>query len=515
MGMPALRHMTIPIISGLMVVFCAIPPAFSVTGCQECHGTRTPSDIRPLDAPDRDIRTGGFQGNHRSHTGSTVNVSQCDKCHQGSADYGPGHRDGQIKLSSNLNGSPLLALYKNATSSFPQSPTPSLGSCTNTNCHFEKPSPVWGGPALVYPADCNATCHSSPPSGGAGGAAGSHATHGLFFPELANCRKCHPDHTADPKFAHATSAAHRGVAVKPDDPVFGTLGNYTANRIDFLPSQTNSFSRCSNFYCHGTVQGVSDPTQPGQSIVAPTWGGRLSDSICGGRNCHGVGWAHPDDAANPKNQGRWQNLVSGSHTKHLKYRFNEIGNCLACHYNFSGNGGGCGSCHLVHSGLGYAHHIQHEIHVEFDSYITVAGTYSGDELPGTPYGSCSALYCHSDGTYVATNIMPPYPAVTWGGNATNCTSCHGYPPSYASSTPKANSHQAHSQYGCHLCHYATTTDGMTITTSRYHVNKSYNVSPYTAGGISFTYTYSASGGSCSSISCHIGGNAVWGTQLPP
>lgn len=514
MDMPVVYRMMVPLASAALVLLTALPEALSEMGCQDCHGTRTPADVRPLDAPFRDVRTGGFPGNHRKHAGFATTVSQCEKCHQGSGGYGPGHRDGRIKLSANLNASPLQALYKNSTSSFPQTPTPLLGSCTNTNCHFEKPSPVWGGPELLYPADCNGTCHASPPAGGAGGAAGSHPTHNLFFPGLDNCRKCHPDHTTEPTFAHATSAAHRAVAVKPSDPLFGSMGNYTSTRIDFLPSRTNLFSTCSNFYCHGTVQGIPDPTGAAQTIVAPTWGKSLSDSICGGRNCHGVGWAHPDDASKPKNQGRWQNLVSGSHAKHLKYRFNEVGNCIACHYNFSGNGGGCGACHYAHY-LGYAHHIQREIHVEFDSYITVAGSYTGDAVPGTPYGSCTGIYCHSDGTYVATGVMNPYSAPTWGGRETNCRSCHGYPPSYADGSPKSNSHMAHGGFGCHICHYATTADGITITTSRYHLNKAYNVTPYSAGGISFSYSYAAFGGSCTAISCHNGGNAVWGVPLPP
>lgn len=515
MGMPVLRLTLITFFTCLGTLVPSTPAAIAQMGCQECHGTRDPVDVRPLDAPFRNVQTGGFQGNHRTHAGLSGAVSQCDKCHPGGSAYGPGHRNGNIKLSANINASPLQALYRNNTSPFPQTPTPSLGSCTNTNCHFEKPTPVWGAPGLIYPADCSGTCHGAPPTGAGSGAAGSHPVHNQFFPGIDNCRKCHPDHTGSQPFAHATSAAQRGTAVKPADPVFGTLGNYTSTRIDFLPSQANLFSICSNFYCHGTVQGVSDPTQPGQSIVPPTWGKRLSDSICGGRNCHGVGWAHPDDAAKPSNQGRWENLVSGSHAKHIRYRFNEVGNCLACHYNFSGNGGSCSSCHYAHGNLGYAHHIQHEIHVEFDSYIAVSGIYTGDSVPGTSYGSCSAVYCHSNGTYVATGVMNAYSAVAWGGRSTTCSSCHGFPPSYPNGTPKANSHPAHASYGCNTCHYATTTDGTTITTSRYHVNKGYTVTPNTGAGISFTYTYAPSGGSCSSISCHTGGNAVWGTTLPP
>ena len=94
----------------------------------------------------------------------------------------------------------------------------------------------------------------------------------------------------------------------------------------------------------------------------------------------------------------------------------------------------------------------------------------------------------------------------------HCSSCHGYPPGYPNGTPKANSHQAHSGNTCDKCHYATTTDGSTIATSRYHVNKAYNVNG--GNGATFTYVFATTGGTCSNISCHHGGNATWGTTLP-
>ncbi|MBA4373803.1 MAG: hypothetical protein C0402_13200, partial [Thermodesulfovibrio sp.] len=100
----------------------------------------------------------------------------------------------------------------------------------------------------------------------------------------------------------------------------------------------------------------------------------------------------------------------------------------------------------------------------------------------------------------------------------NCAGCHGNGtadgrPSYASGTPKANSHTAsstHNAQPCQVCHFTVTANGTTISTFSNHVNKVYNVAPW--GSVSFAYTYSATGGSCSSISCHGGTGGVWGSS---
>ncbi|MFZ5798593.1 MAG: hypothetical protein ACOY3O_09230, partial [Thermodesulfobacteriota bacterium] len=101
----------------------------------------------------------------------------------------------------------------------------------------------------------------------------------------------------------------------------------------------------------------------------------------------------------------------------------------------------------------------------------------------------------------------------WGSAALACNACHGYGPSYANGTPKANNHVEHIAAGitCDKCHYSTTNDGTTIASKALHVNRAYNVTPNTGAGVTFTYTYAATGGSCSSVSCHGGTwTAIWG-----
>jgi len=87
--------------------------------------------------------------------------------------------------------------------------------------------------------------------------------------------------------------------------------------------------------------------------------------------------------------------------------------------------------------------------------------------------------------------------------ALSCTSCHGYPPSYASAPNKMNSHPVHQSYGCATCHIEVTTGPYTITFATNHVNGTYNV-----WGVDYsTYKYTASGSSCT-VSCH--GDMFWG-----
>jgi hypothetical protein len=74
---------------------------------------------------------------------------------------------------------------------------------------------------------------------------------------------------------------------------------------------------------------------------------------------------------------------------------------------------------------------------------------------------------------------------------------------------------------CNFCHYATTTDGTTITNPPNHANRLYTVQPdptaiypgtYYTNPVNFTYTYDAGGGRCDTVSCHPGGSGmVWGS----
>ena len=124
--------------------------------------------------------------------------------------------------------------------------------------------------------------------------------------------------------------------------------------------------------------------------------------------------------------------------------------------------------------------------------------------------SC-VVYCHSDGTSVATGVLSNQPSPSWINGTTDCATCHSYPPSYAQDAPKSNSHETHIQAGftCQHCHYGTTTDNTSIAPTGNHGNGQYDVigSPtFSANGqdhaLDLVYEFDIGGGTCSTNSCH-------------
>ena len=201
-------------------------------------------------------------------------------------------------------------------------------------------------------------------------------------------------------------------------------------------------------------------------------------------------------------------------------------------YHVSTTGYGCTTCHMGSAGSG----VQH-----MDDYISLGfsllgGAYTGgayDGQNGVHYNStqtetlvsnsgtkrCSSIYCHSDGTSVSTGAVPGSTSPAWDSpGPLACTACHGFPPSYTDGQPKANSHRSTHHRECNLCHYGTTANGMAIADPAIHVNGSYSVEPDTSATfdgvpVSFSYSYSAGGGTCSTVSCHGGGMTLtWGAD---
>lgn len=597
-------------------------PVHAAIQCYDCHGSRNPVDNRPVDASFRNISTGGFQGNHRTHMDASSTKSSCAKCHPGSDAYSSEHRNGLIELSSTINNSSLAAVYRNGSTAFPQRSVPRLGSCSNVNCHFERETPVWGSSPLPVPAGCSG-CHGSPPDGGDAGPAGSHLRHDLYFPGTGGCGHCHSDHLAEESpFAHATSAGRRNLIIRLNSYT-SQGGAYSGALDDYLPkSRSNQFGNCSNIYCHSTGTGTS-AFSPN---VTPTWGTPLP-SDCSG--CHGGDYqgatkistgshtihtgrdyygqyiydcsiCHSATATDSRTIGTTVNHVNRKVDVALKSSFGgtytstghapggSVGMCqnVYCHSNVQPDGGiggptaydnptwgdansvNCGDCHVGDGGHGHGgaimatgSHTKHltyaftttsktvkcmichkytnqpfvtscfgnpygntvchwgastkhangQVDVRLDPTFGNISAYQGAPQPGNGYSNCLNTYCHSNGISVATGQIPPSTTTNWGSGALACNTCHGNPPSYANGTPKANSHPQHSAFSCSRCHYGTTTTGTTITSTILHVNKAYDVSPAT--GITFTYSYAATGGACSTISCHGNGTATWGGTL--
>jgi len=435
----------------LSAMFLSAGTAEASLVCYDCHGTRSTGDYRPIDASYRNISTGGFQGTHRNHLPLNANGESCTTCHPGSGAYTTSHRDGLIQLSNNIKNSPLPAVYNHYTTPFPQTPSPSLGSCTNANCHFESVTPTWGSASLIAPAGCS-TCHVSPPGDGNHPASsGAGKKHGDYFgTDTGSCGKCHIDHTSEAKpFAHATSAGKRPLIVQftaaPNDN-----GSYSGvvSYPEYLPSRNPLRNgTCTNLYCHSDGSG-------GVAKTTAVWGGTLD---CAG--CH-------DSAGDTTS-------LSGRHGKH------------------TGNSGYAFTCERCHKGTvsGIDTIVDKTKHVNKMKDIDFK---EGGNFNSTDKG-CSNTYCHSNAAG-----GPPTIPVKWTDTASmKCYSCHrgrtvdntatdcaqlggtwdaakGFCTPYLNMTSNGHSRLVGPQwirkYPCSYCHNATLDSSGNIIDRTRHVN---------------------------------------------
>jgi predicted CxxxxCH...CXXCH cytochrome family protein len=218
----------------------------------------------------------------------------------------------------------------------------------------------------------------------------------------------------------------------------------------------------------------------------------------------------------------------GSHNKHTgtganQYRFV----CTRCHVDnrsFDHQGGSISMANPINNPSGA---------YSKGTSFAVSNTFTG--------GTCSSVYCHSNGTGGTTQsgdtrAIGAVTSLSWGtvngpggvGNenyASNCSiTCHSGRPSYTNYTgaiaagKKANAHgyagrgATHLAQTCDVCHSNITTadGGVTYAFTSYttHANGRYSIKG------SFNYAYNAKvGGTCTSppTGCH--GTAVWGGQL--
>ncbi|MBT0663480.1 CxxxxCH/CxxCH domain-containing protein [Geobacter pelophilus] len=233
------------------------------------------------------------------------------------------------------------------------------------------------------------------------------------------------------------------------------------SRINFAYTYATSTDHklggtCANIYCHG--DGTAVTTNLPVTATA-TWGG--ASLAC--NSCHGYPPAYT--SSNPK--------VNGHMGKHLPY------SCDKCHYGFpSGHTDG--------------------------SYNVSPGNYLRMTYTKSYYSTCSNVSCHGDGTSTTTYIAPVNGPLQWGATQSfSCTSCHAMPPAYPDRSPKVNAHGSHTSYGCQVCHFNITPDGLTISDKSRHANGYYNIS--SNGSNPFRFTFGYKGSSCSDISCHAAG----------
>jgi len=343
--------------------------------------------------------------------------------------------------------------------------------CSNIYCHGStltggsNTAPSWvGGASEAACGTCHGASASAPPT------AGSHTKHASSASGNLNlaCTKCH---------ASVTDGSHVNGSVAWDlddtDTRIGASATYRGSNAgqtgQLAPSA--SYGSCSNIYCHSDVQPNGGTGSPTYASVA--WGGSVTCSSC-----------HVDMSTSPS--------ATGSHIKHAQTQ-----------------GYACSVCHSG-AGSGTTLHADYNIDVAF-SGIAAGGSYSqSPNPPGNGYGTCSSVYCHSDGK---GNYQTP----TWGGTVA-CGDCHTVPPTT----------------GAHAVHFGGTTaeaaygdDGRLSTTSAYkfncgnchpldsanHGNGTVEIELYNASATGFkannpsTATKSGTGNStvCDNVYCHSNG----------
>ena len=526
------------------------------TTCTFCHGAPPADGVHPAVA-------GTYPGN----------LPRCASCHGTTVDAagliiaGGTHRNGHVEAAGHPAGWSNPAVHSAAANADITACTAchgadyaGQGSIPSCNaCHAAAGWADWRDNCSFCHGLRNATTQASntfaahpewaaPPddligrrTGTNGAATGAHQAHvaanGTRSP--IPCSECHDVPTS-------STQRHFGLQL-PFGPISRTGGA--------VPTWDPATLTCASTYCHGNfsfgaVQG---------SAAAPTWGG----SPIGCASCHAMPPAghlpvngaaascaacHPDtvlqNGAIDLSKGRHVNgqkdvsggacdschwfpypsavppavpwAATGAHLAHygltagqgstgygdletLQVKF-PVGAPTSTGYAF-----GCGNCHPIQVD-------QHSMLTGGDAKVVLyeaaapAASLKARNATTAAYApaarTCSGVYCH--GGVAAT------PA--WTGGSLACNGCHGTStpsglPDYASGSPKANSHQAH-DFACSTCHLATTASAGTIASSARHVNGGLDV---TAGpGVTFSYTYAATGGTCSNVSCHGGGSATWG-----
>ncbi len=402
------------------------------------------------------FRYTGSQREYKNAQGTGV-CQGCHKVPEAGGKYPPEHDSNKASDCKNCH------FHSSQAGSF-------SGSCGQ--CHGMPPNSATPGPGgLALPA-------TGALLAGAVGAHAAHVTSGLKM----ECNGCHegyanrvmPSKTIDIGFAV------NGVNVPgfTNVPISGTYNNNNplSNGYTFTgPVGAGPNQTCSAIYCHGS-------TLTGGSNLSPSWVGGISQVACG--TCHGASASTPPTTA--------------SHARHAGAGVGQLQ--IAC-----------ANCHGLHTDN---KHVNGNVKWNFAAlnggqyktpsgrFYTISGS-TGRLAPSAAYGTCSNIYCHSNGGPNGAAIA--YTTMTWGGASLNCGSCHAN----MATTPAANGgHFKHSSTGntsgpafdcsaCHTGYTATSTNGTTHANKLVELNGAVTgyskVSPMPAGG---------AWGTCSTSKCH-------------
>ena len=383
-----------------------------------------------------------------------------------------------------------------------------LGGTNCTSCHPHSQG--------FKPAGACDSCHGYPPTEDVLNSASSNGKSGLVDnpdPTGSTTAGAHQKHATSAGLNLSCDTCHSGYQM-PESPsqiidigfnIFGYGGTNTKydgqttvdgyrGRNGTSVTQTGTLT-CSNIYCHSIVQsnGGGTLTPDTADYASPVWNNPASVQ-CG--SCHKADGV----------QGNATLMDSGSHTEHV---------------NTSTYGFVCSKCHNG-AGYGTSIHVNNEINVIFDA--SLGGSYGGDSgntgnhAPGQGYGSCTSVYCHSDGNGGAPNTTP-----TWGGTLpADCTGCHDNNATASPNTMSTGGHTAHVNKGnimtnktCDTCHTSTVSGDRTIVDYTLHVNGTKNITINATYDGDTTPENNYSSGQCSNLYCHSDATSLTGPYNAP
>jgi predicted CxxxxCH...CXXCH cytochrome family protein len=487
--------------------------------CTGCHGGNSTSGAI----------VGGAHANHINSAGSVGRLLNCRDCHNATV---TSSTDRAIATPANhVNGSLNVKFY-NAGGIVLDSDAPTYNSQSTTTTNGAAVTPG------TYGVCNNVYCHST---GNLNGAALVSVAGVSTFKQ--------PDWNATP--IGCTGCHGDGAGKSHPTYMTGSAGSTTAN--SHVKHVESSNLACN--YCHAGTVGTTTITATPASMPSNTWHLNRSEDVtfwspasmqsksgiynanksCSVTYCHGTGpsvqWGDVTTCASGHEAS--VNLASGTtdtrnrHWQHVELaaaatNFLATNNTVTASYEF-----GCGVCHsgqphaqgMQNAGAGIAAQVAFSVPWSAGSTTGSysAGTNTFVDGKGFGYswnGTCSAVYCHSNGAPLGSGGVFTGVSVSWGktlATAPNdCSVCHGGRAD--SATPIAtNRHTQHINstwynFNCNECHAGTTTTGTTITNKQNHVDGNKDVVWLPGGRNSDGTAYATP--NCANIYCHSRGTSA-------
>lgn len=294
-----------------------------------------------------------------------------------------------------------------------------------------------------------------------GGFQGNHRNHLESGATPNSCQKCHPGSSSYLP-GHRDGKIKLSGSINSSHPVTAYNNSTTA----FLQRSRPVLGRCANVNCHF-------------ESTTPVWGGAALASPNDCNSCHGA----------PPSGGTTGS--AGSHARHDGY-YSGVNNCIKCHSDHTSDPKPF--AHATSVGK------RNLVVAPKDPLNAPTGTYDGavnDYLPSqiNSFGSCSALYCHSNAAPFDKANATATPL--WGGGAQSCSSCHD---GGGDGSGLSGRHARHTggtyNFTCERCHNATVAGNSSIKSTALHVNKSKDVT-FKEGG-----SYNSGTRACDSTYCH-------------